>query len=136
MRRRRLARVIGLGALGAALGYWALNPAAPPRQQLQTQNFPSVRAGMTQAEVERLLGGPPGNYGRYANGDGLMTLEGYIAPAGSVEKIWCDDAIRFEIYFDAQGRVVGQHKRASYQQTPREGPFADWWRMVRRQLGL
>jgi hypothetical protein len=139
MRRRRLAWVIGLGAvgaLGAGLAYWALSPAAPPRQ-LQTQNFPSVRAGMTQAEVERLLGGPPGKYGRYANGIcGPPTAEGFLVPPGSVEKIWCDDANWFEIYFDAQGRVVARYKRAGYQQRPPEWPLAAWWRMLRRQLGL
>jgi hypothetical protein len=137
MRRRRLAWLVGLGAVGvgAALAYWALDQAAP-RPPLQTQNFGSVRAGLTQAEVERLLGGPPGNYGRYANGRGMMTEEGYLAPPGSVEEIWCDDSNRFEIYFDAQGRVVGQHKRAGYRQEPPEWPLAGWWRMVRRQLGV
>jgi hypothetical protein len=57
-----------------------------------------------------------------------------MRPPGSVERIWCDDSTRFEIYFDAQGRVVGHHERAGYQQAPPDGK--QLWRMARRQLGL
>ena len=100
-----------------------------PTARLATENFALVKNGLTQTEVEALLGGPPGNFGRYANG-GFMTLEGYLSPPGSIELIWCDDNNRFEIYFDQQKRVVGYHRRAGYSQGGQEGFFA--W--CRRQL--
>jgi hypothetical protein len=43
-----------------------------------------------------------------------MTLEGYLAPPGSVEKVWFDDTHQFEVYFDRGGRVVGLHQRAGF----------------------
>jgi hypothetical protein len=45
-----------------------------------------------------------------------MTLEGYEGPPGSVEELWYDDRNRFEIHFDASGRVVGYLRRAGYEQ--------------------
>jgi hypothetical protein len=91
---------------------------------------------MSQAEVEALLGGPPGNYGRYLRGKASMTTEGVIAPPGSVERVWCDDSNRLEVYFDGQGRMVGYHKRASYRQMPPDGFVVRLWRSVLRSLGL
>jgi hypothetical protein len=87
---------------------------------------------MTQAEMEQLLGGPPGNYSRYSNGRSLMTFEDYIDPPGSIEKIWCDDSHRFEIRFDINGRVVSFHQRASYSQSPRE----DFFSYLLRSIGV
>src|SRR5262245_16040141 len=131
MCRRPRAWTVGLLALGGAATLLTV-AFAPPARRLNVDAYPLVRTGMTQAEVEGLLGGPPGNYGRHATGRGLMTAEGYIAPAGSVERVWCDDAHRFEIYFDPEGRVVGLHKRASYSQSPAPG----WLARLRAWLGL
>lgn len=97
---------------------------------LNREGFSQLALGMTQAQVESLLGGPPDNYGRYASG--VMTMEGYIAPPGAVERIWCDDSNRFEIYFNAEGRVVGHHRRAGYSQSPPDGLVA--W--LQRVIGL
>jgi hypothetical protein len=109
---------------------WQFSGATPGRR-LAHENYPLVRLGMSQAEVEELLGGPPGNYGRYANGKSMMTLEGYIPPAGAAERVWCDDSNRLEIYFDAEGRVVGHHRRAVYSQSASEGP-SGWLRRMTR----
>ena len=130
-RRRAILLLLALSACAAAVLAWQFLGGGPARR-LVAENFPQVRTGMSQAEVEQLLGGPPGNYGRYPHGASMMTLEGYLSPAGAVEKVWCDDTCRFEIYFDAEGRVVGQHRRASYSQQPPEGILA--W--LRRVVGL
>jgi len=84
---------------------------------------------------ETLLGGPPRNYGRYADGEITITLELYIPPPGSVEKVWCDDSNLFQIYFDAEGRVVAQHQ-PGYSQMPRARTPASMWRSIRAWLGL
>jgi hypothetical protein len=92
-------------------------------ERLRVENFRRVRAGLPQAEVEELRGRPPGNYGRHA-GDWMVTCEGFIFPAKStsVERIWRDDDSRFEIDVDGRDRVAAAHRRASYQQTPRDAP--------------
>lgn len=125
--------LVGMSAAVLAAGalYWGGTPAPTP---LGAENFAHVEVGMSQAEVEELLGGPPGNYGRYDSRNAMMTMEGYIHPPGSFERVWCDDNNRFEIYFGVWGRVVGYHKRAGYQQTPPEGIFARLWLFV-RELG-
>ena len=135
MAKRRML-LVGLTVAVVTVGAWSLGGSATgPR--LRVENYPEVRVGLSQAEVEELLGGPPGNYGRYARvGESMVTCEGYLVPPSSVEQIWCDDSTRFEIYFDERGRVVGHHKRAGYQQTPPEGVFAGLWRLARRQLGV
>jgi hypothetical protein len=129
-------RFIGWAAVPVVLAGTALLlirlAALPESKPLNVGGFYDVRVGMAQSEVEGLLGGPPGNYGRYAGGPAWMTLEGSPAPPGSVEKVWCDDAHRFEVYFDREGRVVGFHKRAGYSQRP--GP--SWLERLRAWLGL
>ena len=132
MRRRTILRIAGALALaGIALLVFRL-VTRPERRQLNVNGFPQVRIGMTQAEVEKLLGGPPGNYGRYARGTGFMTMEGIVVPSGLTEKNWCDDGHRFEIWFDQEGRVAAFHKRAGYSQGQGEGPFDRFW----SRLGL
>jgi len=87
--------------------------------RLRVENFTQLKIGMSQAQVEKLLGGAPGNYGQYSENSGFMTLERYPSPPGSIERVWFDDANRFELYFDAQsGQLVGQHERARYSQSP------------------
>ncbi len=98
-----------------------------------------IRVGMTQAEVEELLGGPPGNYGGFVwyvlQLGGWMSMEGYMRPPDSVERIWNDDDSRLEIYFNAEGRVTGHHERAKYQQAP-DGFLKDLWPRAWYKVGL
>jgi hypothetical protein len=96
--------------------------------RLLVKNFTLIRIGMSQSEVEELLGGPPRNYGSIITGGGMISEEGYRSPPGSVERIWCDDSNRFEIFFDSQGRVVGHHKRGIYSQEPVFSNFLNLFR--------
>lgn len=129
--RRRVLCLFAVVALMGALLFWQVHSVAL-HSTLIPDNFPQVRLGMTQAEVETLLGGPPGNYGRHRNGLTMMTDEESIDPPGSLERVWCDDAHRFEIHFDAKGIVVGTHRRAGYWQSPPED-FLAW---IRWTLGI
>jgi hypothetical protein len=128
MRRRTVAWIAGSLLLAGFLSFVWLHVG----KRLNVESFSQIQFGMTQSEVEKLLGGPPGNYGRYSEKSGFMTLEGYFAPASAVEKVWCDDAHRFEVYFDPEGRVVGLHKRAGYEQ----GSAPSWLERLRAWLGL
>jgi hypothetical protein len=111
LRRRFFVSILVLVVLtGAALLLVRLlAPAAD--KQLNVGGFFQIKVGMSLSEVERL---------------------GYLAPPGSVEKVWCNDENRFEIYFDQQKQVVGYHKRARYSQEP--GP--SWLGRLRKWLGV
>lgn len=85
MAKRRML-LVGLTVAVVAVGVWSLG-GSPTGPRLRVENYPEVRVGLSQAEVEELLGGPPGNYGRYV-GESMVTCEGYLAPPSSVEQIW------------------------------------------------
>ena len=104
-----------------------------PACQLNVGNFFQVRPGMTQNEVEVLLGGPPGFYGRNF-GRSKMTEEGVILPPGVREMSWSDDNNRLEVFFGSDGKVWGSHKRAGFHVAPIS--FKEKLRQLMRRLGL
>jgi hypothetical protein len=137
-RRRRWFTRLGLAVLAVVVGlflWWQFG--GSKQRRLNAERFAEVRVGMTQAEVEQILGGPPGDYGRHQGGVTRMTAEGYD-PRGSVLKYWFDDSTRLEIAFDAQDRVVGTHKRFSWRREPAppDSQLQAFIRWVRRQCGL
>ena len=100
------------GVFLALLAWWTLSTVWG--RQLNAEKFVLVKVGMTQGQVEELLGGPPGDYGRNRGGQCLSTLEGAFGRDGSVEKVWFDDNRRFEVWFDDADKVVYFHKRAHF----------------------
>jgi len=81
---------------------------------------------MTIDEVERLMGGPPGDYGDFPADTGAQTLEGFSCPPGSGSVrppdglTWFDDDEKYEFCFDSTGRLLAKHERAAY---GRQGGF-------------
>jgi hypothetical protein len=108
--------------LGAAWFYLPL--------QLRPEAFARIKNGMTQAEVERLVGGPPGNYGMWKNG--FTTADAVIPPGGpgSIEERWYDDSHCFVVWFDSNSRVVAVGQRVWHSMPP------EWLNNPRRWLGL
>jgi hypothetical protein len=82
--------------------------------RLDPADLAKLRKGMSQADVEIVLGGPPGDYGNpeLKGYPGTSTMEGYTRPKDFVLHVWFDDRNRFELCFDATGRLVLWHKRA------------------------
>jgi hypothetical protein len=79
-------------------------------------NHSEIRPGMALEQVEDLLGGPPGDYGRLWFGSAeSMSHEGVNVPPGSRELVWFDDNHRIEVHFDWQDRVVAVHQRARWE---------------------
>ena len=114
MRRRKLLVVLAGLAVLVAAGAVVLWPEPPSR--ITRENFDRVREGMTQAEVEAILG-PPGDY-RTRLGDtnydfaeeGWRTDRDEYDPTiatwrrpisgGSVIADWVGDTIRVQVYAD------------------------------------
>jgi len=88
--------------LGGLTAVWL----AWPTSGLRAANFSQLRPGMTRPEVERLLGGPPGDYGHFADGivdygDGSV-LQVFAAPdAGDAKpETWTDGRNHFYVFFN------------------------------------
>lgn len=112
-RAKRIVWVLGLLAAAAlVLPYVIWHP-----RRLNHDGFESIEKGMTLEETERLLGGPPGIYYPSHLGAGAeMTTEGFHVP-DAAESLWYDDKVRFEIWFGADGRVAGKHRRKGWHTT-------------------
>lgn len=107
-------------------------------RELNVKNFSLIESGMTQAQVESLLGGPPGRYGN-STGQGSMTMEGHFFPSQqkTTVKKWNDKTHWFEVYFDSDGRVVKAYKRFSYSEDEdREGFISRTWKSFCSALGF
>jgi hypothetical protein len=88
--------------------------------RLHRENFDRIEIGMTQAEVEELLGGPPGNYSPpYPLSEPIFTTLGLtLVPETWRKEVWFDDKAYYEVYFDADGHVCLRVNKA-YPSSPR-----------------
>jgi hypothetical protein len=131
MTRRRIALACAAAAfvllvLPAAVA--TLRRPAPARR-LNTSAFADVRAGMTEAEVEALLGAPAGDYGRA----GL--LDPFARRLGKDQKAWCDDEQVLFVTFDGAGAVAAAERR-DWNLDPSTRGFRGFLRRLRLRLGL
>jgi hypothetical protein len=96
-----------------------------PSSGLRASRFPELRPGMTRHEVEDILGGPPGDYGIYADGtvesgDGSV-LQVFAAPAAGHTKMetWEDDRNCFFVFFDDKDAVVAASRANHVRRYPK-----------------
>jgi hypothetical protein len=99
-RRRFLFLSLAAAVVALAIGVWLLWP----RTAITRENAEKIRLGMTLAEVEAILGGPPGNYtGVFFKRDVSvpLTVEG---SAGRQQ--WTDTRGVVIVFFDKQEKVM------------------------------
>jgi virginiamycin B lyase len=84
------------------------------RPTLHTERFERIHYGLAVAQVEQLLGGPPGNYGRYSAYRASMRAEGFPGPSGSELLVWSDDDSEIEVAV-RDDHVLAAHERARYE---------------------
>src|SRR4051794_30092908 len=84
----------------------------PPSSALRAHAFSQIGPGMTRKQVSVILGGPPGDYGRYADGT-YETRDTSVTQVFSIQtsrpakpENWQDDSNHFFVFFDDEGRVV------------------------------
>ena len=107
-------------------------------RELNVKNFSLIESGMTQAQVESLLGGPPGHYGN-SNGQGYRTLEAVVIQNNikTTIKTWNDKNHCFDVYFDANGQVVCKHQIAHYwEPAEKEGFIRRNWKAFCNAVGF
>ena len=89
--------------------------------ELNRIGFKAVQPGMTQSEVESLVGGPPGSYGGM-DIEG-MTIRGVGEQSnGDTLEVWHDEEVWFEVHFDREGRVTDKYLRTGYSPVPMYAP--------------
>jgi hypothetical protein len=129
MRRRLLVAAAALSLALACAGLLAL-VLIPRGTRIDRQHFEALREGMTRAEAERVLGGPPRNECRepvdvwVRRGGGLQSAE--VAPGGLAvrvfpnadlagggqEAVWVGEAGLIAARFGDDGRLREKHYSA------------------------
>jgi hypothetical protein len=115
-----------LVGIGVALVCW-LRPALHTGPT--SEAYRQVQAGMTEVEVERVLGMPPGDYSTapteflhiYTGGSGIIKRK-----ATSI-LTWTGNDLEVDVYFDQNGLVIGKNSWGNLPRTP-------WWERARRWL--
>jgi hypothetical protein len=113
MNRRRGIWFLGLLIV---LNASQLSPVGVFRRRLAVENYALVRVGMSQDEVEGLLG-PQGDYGNPLR---RKSFEWLVHAIGARSHYWWDESNRIEVHFDTEWRV-----KKCYGNFPPQGQF-DW----------
>ena len=126
MGRRRLLGALALVGLAAGLVVWLM----PPRPGITRDNYERLRAAMTLAEVEAVLGGPPGNYSRLPDREaGLWALDPDDPEVSRQyfrgREVWVGQELAVAVWFNDHQRVV---RKAAFEMPP-ENPLD---RLLRR----
>jgi hypothetical protein len=155
-KRRRLKWLIPAAVILAAVGWMLLR-----RGGIGPSSYYRIRKGMTQGEVEKIIGMPPGNY---SNREPLFVIvpyekfdrggpRGMKPPFMFIDKvlgwgdgsassrslygpeIWAGDKYILGVWFDppGTGTVVGCSLWAA---SPDQRPRWLWWLSVRMETGL
>ena len=88
---------VGLMALAGWRVFW-------PAHRISFDNILKIRNGMTLAEVETILGAPPGNYSTTGRMPPAVGPDAYH-PTPHYES-WVADEASVTFWFDEEGRVV------------------------------
>lgn len=128
--RKRLFLGLGLPALLLLGGYLLLWLTIPPGYRITDENLERILPGMTEKEVERILGVPAGNY---------SGKRGYFAsrPPDELERLlrqghkeWVGEGLSIVVRFNEQGVVLNASRGANFGSSP---SFLD---RLRRWLGI
>jgi hypothetical protein len=102
---RRTKVAVGLG-LAVLLGLFLVRQRSGPR--IDRAAYDRIRPGMTQAQVEAVLGGPPGDYGAHDLEDYTQTGgDGRLLEVGRVER-WVGKTAFVSVEFDDRGAVTAK----------------------------
>jgi len=113
-----LALVVCLAA-GFVVFLWV----TAPGHHITFENLQQIQAGMTEQEVETILGAPAGDYS-----NGRTRMWGGVSISKGVNKKWIADDCAIEVAFAPNGRVGGLCITDARPET--------WIDKLRRWLGL
>src|SRR5262245_59132749 len=131
MSKRRLAWIAGTLVLLLAAGYGVLWLTAP-RHDINHKSFEAIKMGMTEQQVEAILGVPAGDYttGPVIGWPEISSNGWAICWERQPHKSWISNEAAIHVYFDEQGLV----KRTTHRK-----PWLSeesLWARLRRWLGI
>lgn len=111
----------------ALLGASLLSSQPWTKSGLSLAQFRKVEPGMTQTQVEALLGGPPGDYGFHQGGPVSETKLAWETPPGSRIETWWSDDLKLQVAFGPDGKAAAKRQQPSYLRTPPTLSWRYWW---------
>jgi hypothetical protein len=114
MMRKRLLLILGCLVSVLLAGYGTLRLTAPPQHRITEENIAAIKLGMTEKQVEAILGGPAGIYA-FGAVTGHYPWPMHCSPpitgldlakeTGGKGKEWVAKDISIFVLFDGEGRV-------------------------------
>jgi hypothetical protein len=95
MTRARAFVVFVIAVAAAGLGFWLVLP----RHRIDREHYLMVKEGMTEEEVEELLGAPPGNYDGYVERGQFWTVEYVGDVVNYFPSVWAGRHGTIRVYF-------------------------------------
>src|SRR5262249_27945398 len=137
MRRRIVWLVVGVLA-AAVVGTVAFAYLTVPQPRINPGQYYQIREGMTLAEVNGIIGGPPGDYDPGSWGTGswgirvrvLAGSDDFGSNANLQQKYWSGREYEIGVLLDENGIVVDK-QLTEIASTPRQ----TWLDYVRKMLG-
>jgi hypothetical protein len=99
--------LIGVLAVGLVLAGALFALVMPRHCPVNRAACGRIKEGMTRAEVEKILGGPPGDYRTRPESNNLLLFppaSGGLVPLPGARKSWAGDEVVVHVYFD--GSIV------------------------------
>jgi uncharacterized protein YuzE len=127
MRRRKYwisGAVIALAGFVALCVY--LSRPYPPGPGVTWANVERIEVGMTQTEVETVVGRPPQTWS-----PGSISVTANSPPGYHAVLLWSDMECDILVYLDENGRVIGREGVGSAGSTQ-----SAWYRRLRQRLGV
>ena len=112
------------GAAVTALAFWLCSP---PAHHINGASIDQIQPGMSESEVEKMLGGPAGDYSGGRTVVGVLDIS--VSVGGSFKE-WVAEEFAIGVSFDEHGKVV-------YATPLHVVPTgASFFERLRRQLGI
>ena len=130
--RTRILFGCGLVLLVVAGLLWFFPP-TPPRHNINADGYHKIELGMTEQEVESVLGVPAGDYGPGKGeilDDGVFTVTSYSIITDPNGNKWLADSFAITVCFDDGGLVSGKGTDEVYR------PYDSTFEMLCQRLGL
>lgn len=103
MKERLLLILLCIGCL-ALVSFYVCIWLSGPGHQITEERFARIKAGMTEKEVESILGVPPGDYETKKRMP-LPTRDLFVPTVPCETKVWEGNGLIITIWFDAGGKV-------------------------------
>ena len=109
-----------------------------PPPNLSVESYERIREGMTEAEVEDIIGARPGGYGLFW-GPGELRKEEWGTPVRAIR--WTDEFGYLTVGLDVNGRVCKKVYEFAPQRPSAPRPRGSWWeelswRSIPREPGV